>query len=75
MDAGELFEYSAPPDKIFSESLARNVFQQLIMALYYCHKQGVAHRGVRAGRGGCAWWVVHHEAPLGTLQGKGNGLW
>eukprot|EP00667_Euglena_gracilis_P009529 EG_transcript_9685 len=47
VDGGELFECFSPPDKIFPESTARSVFQQLIMAMYYCHKQGVAHRDLK----------------------------
>lgn len=44
---GELFDLIIQ-SKNFSETTARKYFQQLISALVYCRKQGVAHRDLKA---------------------------
>lgn len=43
---GELF-YKLSRRGKFSESLARRYFQQLVSALCFCHKNGVAHRDLK----------------------------
>eukprot|EP00760_Papus_ankaliazontas_P023562 PhM_4_TR2067/c4_g1_i2/m.99909 len=43
---GELFERIVTA-KRFDEDTARKFFQQLVVGLYYCHKQGVAHRDLK----------------------------
>lgn len=43
---GELFTKLQQRGK-FSESTARNYFQQLISALHFCHQNGVAHRDIK----------------------------
>eukprot|EP01001_Neometanema_parovale_P004071 NODE_1557_length_1686_cov_36.751759_g1479_i0.p1 GENE.NODE_1557_length_1686_cov_36.751759_g1479_i0~~NODE_1557_length_1686_cov_36.751759_g1479_i0.p1 ORF type:complete len:470 (+),score=90.00 NODE_1557_length_1686_cov_36.751759_g1479_i0:159-1568(+) len=47
VDGGELFEFAAPPNKIFPQAEARCYFQQLILGISYCHKRGVAHRDLK----------------------------
>lgn len=42
---GELFDKIVAATK-FSESVARRYFQQLVIAIEYCHSQGIAHRGM-----------------------------
>ncbi len=42
---GELFD-KIVAEKKFSESVARRYFQQLIIAIQYCHSHGIAHRGM-----------------------------
>eukprot|EP00755_Sulcionema_specki_P023585 Sspe_Gene.79267::Locus_49687_Transcript_2_3_Confidence_0.500_Length_711::g.79267::m.79267 len=43
---GELFERIVE-SKRFDEARARRYFQQLIMGVYYCHRQGIAHRDLK----------------------------
>eukprot|EP01012_Entosiphon_sulcatum_P011564 TRINITY_DN17066_c0_g1_i1.p1 TRINITY_DN17066_c0_g1~~TRINITY_DN17066_c0_g1_i1.p1 ORF type:complete len:576 (+),score=65.08 TRINITY_DN17066_c0_g1_i1:89-1729(+) len=45
VDGGELFE--SAPQRMFPEAQARGYFQQLILGVFYCHKQGVAHRDLK----------------------------
>eukprot|EP00906_Rhabdomonas_costata_P015696 RCo022534 len=47
VDGGELFEYAAPPNKVFPEAQARHFFHQLAMGVLYCHRRGVAHRDLK----------------------------
>jgi serine/threonine protein kinase len=43
---GELFDRIVSV-KRFDEDTGRKYFQQLVTALYYCHKQGIAHRDLK----------------------------
>jgi serine/threonine protein kinase len=43
---GELFERIVTA-KRFDEDTGRKFFQQLVVGLHYCHKQGVAHRDLK----------------------------
>ena len=40
---GELFDKIVEA-KRFEEEVGRNYFQQLVLGVYYCHQQGIAHR-------------------------------
>lgn len=42
---GELFD-KIVAEKKFTESVARRYFQQLVVAIEYCHSHGIAHRGM-----------------------------
>lgn len=43
---GELFDRIVAA-KRFDENTGRKYFQQLILAIYYCHQQGIAHRDLK----------------------------
>ena len=43
---GELFEKIAV-EKKFEENVARKYFQQLVLGVRYCHRQGIAHRDLK----------------------------
>ncbi len=44
---GELFDYIYFPRKPLTETIARNIFTQLINGLEGCHKAGVSHRDLK----------------------------
>uniref|UniRef100_A0A7S1W0K7 non-specific serine/threonine protein kinase n=1 Tax=Neobodo designis TaxID=312471 RepID=A0A7S1W0K7_NEODS len=46
VEGGELFEQIVQ-ERRFPEEKARRYFQQLILAVKYCHKQGIAHRDLK----------------------------
>lgn len=46
LTGGELFN-RLTEEKRFSEDVARNYFHQLVAAVMYCHRKGVAHRDLK----------------------------
>lgn len=46
LEGGELLEYLKEEKKL-SEIVARNIFQQIISAIDYCHKQKIIHRDLK----------------------------
>jgi len=45
-DGGELFDRIIDKGQ-FSESEARQIFTQMLQAIYYCHTKGIAHRDLK----------------------------
>lgn len=46
MEGGELFDKIKSKGKL-SESLAKLIFYQVVLAVHYLHKQGITHRDLK----------------------------
>ena len=47
VDGVDLHEYMTVMGGVLSEDFARFIFQQLILALDFCHRKGLGHRDIK----------------------------